>query len=182
MSVARLTSALQMFAELYNKELNQAQKKFYIDFLSVLPFDIVQRIFLTAIETKKFFPSISELKEIFDSFTQPPGDKKDLAMEMVGMIVPAMKRFSGNFPVEAREEIGELCWLVVERCGGWKCLCDTQEANLETLRAQLRHMCESILASRNNLKSSASMLDFQKKGTMQLKEIMSTQFLIEERN
>lgn len=91
----------------------------------------------------KFFPKPVELLERIS-----PSPTREDADAIAGRAIEAIYRFGWNNSSEARLYVGPEGWKAISRIGGWRTLCDTPEANLGTLRAQLRDQCLSVMNNR----------------------------------
>mgnify|MGYP006417374953 CR=1 FL=1 len=66
---------------------------------------------------------------------------KSRAQLMAGGILAAAVRYGQYQAREAKQELGNLVWFVVERFGGWDCVCRLEYSQLSAARAQLREGC-----------------------------------------
>lgn len=67
------------------------------------------------------------------------------AVEASNRIIQAMTRYGWTNPDRAREFIGELGWMIVEREGGWRDLCErTTNDDLPILKAQWRELAKAL--------------------------------------
>jgi len=94
------------------------------------------------------FPSIADIRNLI---VPEPGPEVE-AIEAANRIVEALSRFGGcnadvNEP-RAREFVGELGWLVVQRHGGWVNLVESGIAadQIPTLKAQWRELAKALWA------------------------------------
>ena len=91
------------------------------------------------LKLRLFFPDISDILKIVD----PKLSESDNANEIAGSIIESIARFGRNRGDEVRAEIGETAWHCVKRFGGWKEICNVEQSQLNTLRAQLREMSKA---------------------------------------
>ena len=113
------------------------------------------------------FPSFAELVQIII----PSEDKKDIANEMAGNILEAVRTFGYYRTIDAKNHLGGVAWFAVESFGGWKEICMIETANLPTCRAQLRDMC-SMAMTVSSRKDSSNLLPFQKGSMKRLEDLM----------
>lgn len=89
------------------------------------------------------FPSIKEIRDL----VAPESDPEVEAIEAAGRIVQAVTRVGPYQTEKAREFIGELGWLVVQREGGWQTVCQIlTDDNIGILKAQWRQMAKAQYA------------------------------------
>lgn len=89
-------------------------------------------------------PTVGKLR----AYCEPQQDPRSLAIDAASRVVGAVSKFGWAQGRSAREYIGELGWLAVERCGGWSYVCENLGLGLSvgTFQAQVRDACEAILA------------------------------------
>lgn len=93
-------------------------------------------------ETCDFYPS---LKQILDKINGPTIDTKTLGVDLAGEIINCIRQFGRYQVKEVYKHLGEEGARVIERCGGWDAICNTNENQLDTLRSQLRDACMSAI-------------------------------------
>jgi len=107
-------------------------------------------------------PSIREIREI----VSPEIDPEAEAIEAAGRIVQAVSSIGPYQPEKAREFIGELGWLVVERDGGWQNVCRVlTDDNVGMLKAQWRQMAKAQFARAKSNALTAPQLPKKESGT-----------------
>lgn len=100
-----------------------------------------------AVQECRFFPSVSE----FRSFAKPKeATSQENAVEVADRIAGAISAHGYTNPQIARQAIGELGWLLVERLGGWREVCHSIQSydQLATFKAQWRN---SLISMQNKL-------------------------------
>jgi hypothetical protein len=135
-------------ARFYNYELEKRQLEMYVNVLQQFPETVVMRAgqdYMRDIKNTRFpIPPHSILK---DYLPQKP-DQKDLAREAASRVIAALSKFGAPNGSAAKEYIGELGWMAVQRHGGWLVLCETTGNGFgltppTMLQAQIRDLCES---------------------------------------
>jgi len=135
---------LFLLAQACEVKLDPRLAALYADVLSQYGWDrvgIVLRGF--QIRAKKgLFPAIGEFSDKLD----PPVSDKREAIEAANRIIEAVGTYGAYNFEAAKEHIGELGVLVVERFGGWPDLCKNLNAeNMVGIRAQLRELGETMI-------------------------------------
>jgi hypothetical protein len=75
----------------------------------------------------------------------PTVSEQGEAVEVANRIWEAIGKFGWPNPVKAKEFIGELGWIVVERYGGWKSIClESNDAEPGIMKAQMRETAKSV--------------------------------------
>lgn len=140
--IATLVTGL---AEYYNKTLTAGQIEMYVeDLISLSPEELhtAVRDYRRRPENK-WFPLPAELIGL----VRPDVSPEQNAIDAVSRIVESVSKFGPYRTVDAKSNIGELGWKVVQRDGGWINVCQNlTEDNLGTTRAQWREMAKSISA------------------------------------
>lgn len=97
----------------------------------------------TALDRCEFFPSTAKFRQ----FVLPPEPTpEELAIDAADRIVTCLSTCGYTNPTRAKEQIGELGWVFVEKSGGWSnlCLSVVRTEDLPTLRAQWRRSIMAI--------------------------------------
>lgn len=92
--------------------------------------------FIISLKGRPRMPGIAELVSILD----PKEDPETEAQEAAARIIAAISKYGPYRVKEAREYIGELGWLVVQKDGGWENVCMLETDQLPATRAQYRKM------------------------------------------
>lgn len=88
------------------------------------------------------FPSISEIRKV----VEPEVSERDDAVTVSSLIYKAVAKVGPYQAALAREAIGEIGWLIVEREGGWMAVCESVTFdNAGMYKAQWRDMALSII-------------------------------------
>jgi hypothetical protein len=130
----------------------------------------IDQIIVTRKATERF-PSVADIKLVMN----PQVDPKHEANEAAGRIVQAVNKFGHPSGADAKDFIGELGWLVVQRHGGWSSLCLMLNAdNITFFKAQFRDMALSLSA-----RAAAGLVDPPalpkgEKVTIRLKELIDS--------
>jgi hypothetical protein len=84
---------------------------------------------------------------IRDRIKPQPTDENQ-AIEVVGRVVEALSKHGWNNHEKAKEHIGELGWLFIQREGGWLTVCESLTYDdMGTFKAQARNSIKALLAS-----------------------------------
>lgn len=126
----------------YDKKLSPEQIEMYTDDLMVLtPAELIHAIRVYRTDpANSWFPLPGKLIGII----RPPVSNTDEANEVAGLIITAISKAGHNNIEKAKQIMGALGWEVVQRFGGWKSICETENDNIGTLRAQLRGLVETV--------------------------------------
>ena len=144
--VAKIVIAL---AEYYDKILSTTQLAMYVeDLVAIEPEDLIKAVRIYRNDPKnERFPLPAKLK----AMVVPANTDEDQARDASARIIASVSKFGPYQEQRAKEYIGELGWLVVQRQGGWRA---TVEAltydNQGQLQAQWRDLALS-LARRSKL-------------------------------
>lgn len=122
--------------------------KIYVNELSEYDFLSVHATLKKMRTTVKFFP---QLCEIIDIMKTGGVSSQDLGVLIASEIVESARRFGYYRMGDAKKFLGEK-WVVVERFGGWRELCFTDQSHQQSLRAQLR---DCAIACVNQAKTTA---------------------------
>ena len=142
---ALIFNGLKNLAIIFGQEIPEIRLKLYTETLIKYDIDKIKESLSLCVRNCNYFPS---LKQILD-FMDPPADKKDEGNELAGAIISCIKNFGRYSPKKVYEFVGPLGKLVIQRFGGWELICNSQESELGVLRAQLRDLSISIIASKN---------------------------------
>ena len=115
--------------------------------------------------THNYFPHVSEIRIIIE------GDDQSQAVEIAGAIIHAISKFGYTNEFEAKEYLGPIGWLTVQRCGGWSAMCSAKTDDLSALRAQLRTMAKVNL-ERNRHMPQLVAYEYQKDTLVESKSQM----------
>lgn len=134
---------LLVLAEMCDKTLSKEMIAMYDAELAEVGYARLASAIRTVIRTRKSrdgFPSISELAQAAGAVkdAQSEGD------EAANRIVQAISDFGWSSPASAREFIGELGWLVVQRAGGWESVCDVTVKQVPFVRKQYADMAKML--------------------------------------
>jgi len=113
------------------------------------------------------FPDISDIMKIIN----PPISEQDKAMEMAGEILDAIRSFGSYQVKEAREALGPVVWLAIERFGGWSTLTSLTNNEMGSARAQLRECCKSAMATSTRNPDDENLLPHEERGMKRLGEL-----------
>lgn len=139
----QLKKLLIGLAGYYNHPLTEETLTMYLEDLADLS---VEKIFLSVQEIRKDpkvtrFPLPAHIRERIMPADNPEG----LAIEAANRIVEAISKFGYWREAEAKEFVGSLGWLVVERQGGWQTICEnTLAENITSHRAQWRELAKVL--------------------------------------
>lgn len=137
----KIYDALAKLSVLFDNPPSQTRLKAYVEVLNDYnEADITFGIKSAQIECDRF-PSLAWLIKKM----QGVGTEMDAALQMSGEIIESISRFGRMRGDEAKEYLGEVAWLAVERSGGWNNLCQITNNQVPTTKAQLRDICASQL-------------------------------------
>lgn len=84
--------------------------------------------------------------DIRDAVAPSEGSAAAKANEIAGKITAAITRFGYTQPERAQAYLGELGWLIINRMGGWRALCNSLlSSEMGTFRAQARDIAKAQL-------------------------------------
>lgn len=126
----------------FNGNVPAERIKIFAEKLSKYDVNDVLKALNECTETCDFYPS---LKQILDKINGPTVDTKTLGVDLSGEIISCIRQFGRYQVKEVYKHLGEEGARVIERCGGWEALCNTNEDKLDTLRSQLRDACMSAI-------------------------------------
>lgn len=145
--ITELKKLIVQLAAYYEKDLSDEQIVLYAnDLASLLSFDEA----LTAAAAYRrdpentFFPRpISKLVK----YARPERPDSDAALEVAASIIKCVKRHGYPNGTEARAEMGEVGWAVVQAFGGWATICEIMnDKNIPTYTAQFRELAKAKIA------------------------------------
>lgn len=91
--------------------------------------------------TESRFPLPADLRKKIE----PEMNEDDESQEIASLILTFIGKYGSHQPSLARQNMGELSWLVVERMGGWTHLCESVMQDNETFyRAQIRDLAKTL--------------------------------------
>lgn len=129
----------------YGRELTDDVLAMQTHDLADLPFDAVAQAYANYRRNPKHrtAPLPADILEAVNpgKIINPEHD----AIEASNRIVQAMSRYGWTNEERAQEFIGELGWMIVQREGGWRDLCQrTTNDDLPILKAQWRELAKSL--------------------------------------
>jgi hypothetical protein len=134
---------LQELGRMHNSHVSPFVLSMYESELEKHGWDKVANALKQIFKSSKKFPTIAEIETEMGIIKPEARDESD---HMAGEIIKAISKFGEYQAVKAKEHLGDLAWTAIERMGGWGALCMTDIDQLQTLRAQLRGMCQSVRA------------------------------------
>jgi hypothetical protein len=105
--------------------------------------------------TSRRFPTVEDVIKLSCPESLPPSVESE-ATEIVALIFAAISKHGWPNPAQAKEMIGPVGWKLVERQGGWSSICDVQNNQIGTFRAQWKQEVESILTYEPSLRLPAA--------------------------
>lgn len=127
-------------AEIFNFRFSEASLSIYMKALESISFDDLDKIINEGLMSNRwqFMPKPGEF------FTS--GDKQilDDSRDAANLTWSAIAKFGRNNFIQAREYVGELAWLVVERMGGWSQVCEVNSDEKGIWIAQFRDLTQSM--------------------------------------
>jgi hypothetical protein len=96
-------------------------------------------------EKNRFWPKPNDIRGL----VKPKTNSAMQSIEVASRIRLAIEKYGWTNPAPAREYIGELGWMVVNRFGGWSYLCENLGVELSplTFHAQARELTNAIIES-----------------------------------
>jgi VCBS repeat-containing protein len=142
-----LATSLAYMCEYYNRQMSKQALQMMVEDLSDLSFTEVNLAMTTyRRDPKNFtFPLPAKLRDIVN----PSQSIDGMANEAASRIRSAIGKFGWPNPQQAKEYVGELGWLVVERSGGWQYVCENHGVDLNqlTFHAQARDQAKAVIES-----------------------------------
>lgn len=128
---------------MYNRQVNEVIILAYENFLSDLDPRVVLLEISIWVKSEKFMFTPADIRNKII----PEPTAKDLAREITMRINQAVSKIGWSSPNEAKEFIGEVGWVAVERWGGWNYVCENLGVTLDVNNfiAQTRDAIESRL-------------------------------------
>lgn len=123
----------------FGQDIPDQALRLYVEDLEDLPFDRVA----SALCDVRRDPRTTRcpLPAVIRAKVNPESDPEAEAVEAVSRITHAIARIGPYRVEEAREYIGPLGWIVVQREGGWEAVCGIlTDDNIGILKAQWRQM------------------------------------------
>lgn len=139
-----LKAMLITMSAYYQHRLDDTVVIMYADDLKDLEFsDVVQALARYRKDPRhRKMPLPAEVRGLIET----PLSDEDQAREAAARIVQAMSKYGYTNPDRAREFIGSVGWLIVEREGGWTSLCQrTTDDQLPVLKAQWRELARGLI-------------------------------------
>lgn len=130
-------------AAYYQYDLNETQLKLFAEDTAGISVENLRDAFDRYREQDRYqrFPFPPALIRIAMPQDTPIDNARLASIE----IWNAIGRYGWNNPDQARVSMGSLAWLVVERSGGWRRLCEESgHSDAGIMRAQLRDIAESL--------------------------------------
>lgn len=165
-------NAYIMTCKMFDKDINFEMAKFVVKNLEDLDFEkslAALNIFVKD-PKNKFWPKVAEIRSI----VSPQLSKNDQANAIASNIRQAISRHGWSNLHAAKDELGAIAWEIVERCGGWKYICENHgvELNPLTFYAQSRDLAKSLLESeQNNLKENEQ-IDYKKNDIINVTKLL----------
>jgi hypothetical protein len=136
-----IKESLIALATIAGKELNAVALNAYVDAMSDLDPNDVLRALKDWLRTGKGFPYPADIR----AKVMPELDDEDDAQDIANTVIKCISTCGYTNQDRAEEQIGPRGWVVVQRMGGWKHLCETTtHQNEGFLRAQIRDYAQTI--------------------------------------
>jgi hypothetical protein len=138
--IAALYKTLSIY---YGQNISDEVISLYAHHLADEPFDAVYAA-LRELNREKNRRTLPLPADVFAKLN-PENTSLESARIAANNIIAAIPKFGHTNPTRAKEFIGDLGWLVVERMGGWHLVC--QESDVSTIQirlAQMRDLAESL--------------------------------------
>lgn len=149
----------------YSRELSETRLDFYVCQLCDISPEVLFVAVQILIKTSVFLPTISEIRKT----------AREVMEQVTKQRTPDWAEAWNEVEQQIRKvgHVGRPCFSTPEiaetvRCIGWRHICETQVSNLNTLRAQLRDVYESVL-SRKERQENISLVIAQVQGNPALK-------------
>ncbi len=96
------------------------------------------------------FEEFPSCKQLLTLLGMAPRDEDDLGREVAEKIWAAIERFGSTLTLsrlkEIEDNVGEVSWAVVLRCGGWNAICDgATYDNMTTTKSQWRELAAGLI-------------------------------------
>ncbi len=135
--------ALQELGRMHNAHISPFVLSIYETELEKHGWEKVANAMKQIFKSSKKFPTIAEIEEVIGVIKPEARDESDA---MAGRVIEAISKFGEYQAVKAKAHLGELAWTAIERVGGWRALCMSDESQMHILRPQLARMCQSVRA------------------------------------
>lgn len=141
----KFAALLLKFYQASNKNFDEFDAEIYFGGVEDVGFDKALEALMQIARSKGFhrIPTVAEIRE-GTGVIEP--DKRDESDHMAGEIIKAISKFGEYQAVKAKEHLGDLAWTAIERMGGWRSLCMSDDSQMHIIRPQLRGMCQSVRA------------------------------------
>lgn len=114
------------------------------------------------IKPQQGMPSPYDLLSLLGEVAPAAPTSRDRGNEAANQILEAIRKFGGYRAIDAKRELGDHAWRIVEAMGGWETLCMIEISDLTTWRAQIRDAAEGFSKNdyfdSNRLEPSSSVL------------------------
>jgi len=161
---AQIFEVLRKMAPLYEFPPKQKRIEAYCSMLDKFDPERLTLCLKEMLRESNKFPEIGRILKFLDP--QPTID--DQAVEMASEIMRVVREIGSYNIVSAREQLGEIAWLAVERAGGFIEIGLSDIKNMGTLRAQLREICRTAIMTSKRGIDPAKLQAYEKRGLKQL--------------
>jgi hypothetical protein len=141
MSKKQIYDSVVMLAGAFQTDINQQVATLYTERLARFDLKEIQRAINIAIDTKKFFPKVAELIEIIE----PPVAEIDNAQIMANNIIEVVLSLGRYQATEINDRLTPEERYALIGIGGIEAICNIQNEQLGTVRAQLRNSCKAAI-------------------------------------
>jgi hypothetical protein len=136
----------------YGHEIPDPALQLFVEDLRDLPFAAVAR----AIGEIRRDPKTTRcpLPAVIRARINPESDPESEAVMITGRILSAISRIGPYRAGEARSAIGEIGWQIVEAQGGWENICQIENDDIGTHRAQWKNHAKALISMNPNRKEA----------------------------
>lgn len=141
----KLTSIHKLVTEnltFYDAPINEIKIKMFAQELFDLDLQDLHRVFAEFRQEKgrKTMPMPSDVRDKIN----PVENDQTLALEAAARIASGISKFGYTQPEDAKNYIGPVGWMVVEKLGGWSLICQTQRTDdMKIFYAQCRDLAKA---------------------------------------
>lgn len=146
---SKIIKSLIGLSELFNRQLSKESLGMMANMLDDLEFEkVINAIHQYSMDGKnKTFPLPGQIRDLIN----PSINDDQLAVDVSTRLVHAMSKFGWTNESAAKEFMGPIAWMIVEREGGWRSICERiSDDDLGTFKAQTREMAKVFIIRHRN--------------------------------
>lgn len=113
--------AMTFLSIAFDKDLDSKQINIYYSYFKNENYDVIKNTFKRIIATRKFFPTVSDIKQELEIIKNP--ELENNAEEEWGKVLFAIRKYGSYGALEAMESFSPLTQTIVRSLGGFSELC-----------------------------------------------------------